>query len=241
MFRLTFALVLITTASAYPAMAGFIQDWTLSVGVIPGNIDGEVSRFRDPVSPFFAEHSVTAAGLESSASYQFWWNANGGTFHANTELEIPAIPGVDRRATARAFIYINSPVPLLISGMSEFEYNLTRDPMRAYLGLGISRLDPPQDIAGELVSYSTAINGPQVGVLNVDFADVLIPPNETYTMLYSFIIDADSGVSGSALATGIGTAHFDVNAIPEPTTACLGVLAAVPLCLRKHRCANRRT
>ena len=235
MFRLTFALVLITTASAYPAMAGFIQDWTLSVGVIPGNVDGEVSRFRDPVSPFFAEHSVTAAGLVSSASYQFWWNANGGTFHANTELEIPAIPGVDRRATARAFIYLNSPVPLLISGTSEFDYNLPRDPMYAIVDLGIGTEDGSEVVVVDVDLYSTITGAPHAGTLTAEFSDVLLPANETFVMQYSFLIDTDRDVSGSALATGMGTAHFEVTAIPEPTTVCLLGIPAVVFAAHRFR------
>lgn len=236
MFRLTFTLVLVATAMSNPALAGFIEDWSLTTSINPGNADIESARFREPVNPFFDSHTVSVLGSTSTTTYDFVWGPAGGMFNITASNQLAAVHGVDRRAMTAGFIYINSPLPLLISGTSEFEYNLTRDPMRAYLGLGISRLDPPQDIAGHLVSYSTAINGPQAGVLAVDFEDVLLPPNETYTMLYSFIIDADSGVSGSALATGMGTAHFEVTAIPEPgPLAFICAAGCLALVRRKRR------
>lgn len=233
MFRLALIVGLVVAVLAKPVEAGFIQDWSLTTSINPGNADIESARFSEPVNPFFDSHTVSVLGSTSTTTYDFVWGPAGGMFDITASIQLAAVHGVDRRAMTAGYIYLNSPVPLLISGASEFEYNLTRDPMRAYSGLGISRLDPPQDIAGELVSYSTAINGPQVGVLNVDFADVLIPPNETYTMLYSYIIDADSGVSGSALASGMGTAHFEVTAIPEPTT--LWLLASPVFVFAGHR------
>lgn len=235
MFRLTITLVLLATAMPTPASAGFIEDWYLAVVFSPGNADIESVSFSQPVLPFLDSHSIDLLGSTATAAYDFDGGATGGRFDITTNIRLFALPGVNRRMTTAGFIYINSPVPLLISGTSQFDYDFPRHPMIASTGVAISRLDPYEDIGGELAIYSTTTNGPQAGTLTAAFDDVVLSANESFVMQYSFIIDAHRDVSASALATGTGTAHFEITAIPEPGALAFFCAAGCLALVRRKR------
>ncbi|HPF39689.1 MAG TPA: hypothetical protein P5081_09565 [Phycisphaerae bacterium] len=235
MFRLTITLVLLATAMPTPASAGFIEDWYLAVVFSPGNADIESVRFSQPVLPFLDSHSIDLLGSTATAAYDFDGGATGGRFDITTNIRLLALPGVNRRMTTAGFIYINSPVPLLISGTSQIDYDLPRHPMFTIAGLGISTEDGIGVVVADADLYSTTTSGPRMGTLAAEFTDVLLPANETFVMQYSFVIDTSGDVSTTALATGVGTAHFEVAAIPEPTTLWLGAMAVSPLILRRPK------
>ncbi|MCB9854608.1 MAG: hypothetical protein H6818_02890 [Phycisphaerales bacterium] len=233
MFRLALTVGLVVAVLVAPVQANFIEDWSLGVLIAPGNADPQNDRFRDPISPFMESHTIELLGSIASASYDFEWNALSGDFDIASNLQVAAIPGANRRVTSAGLFYINSPVPLLISGTSEFDYNLPRDSMFTIVDLGISTEDGIGVIVVDYDLYSTTTGGPHAGTVTAGSSDILFPANETFVMQYSFLIDADSGVSGSALASGIGNAHFEVTAIPEPTTVWL--LASPVLMFAAHR------
>lgn len=225
----------LTIAFPSAASANFIEAWNLAVVFNPGNAANESVRFTNVVSPFLDSHAIDLVDSLGMASYEFSWGPTGGMFDVNTTLAVTALPGIDRRLTAGGFIYINSPVPLLVSGSTQLEYDLTTHPTFASASIGIAQFDPPQDLAGGLDSYSTTINGPQSSTINVTFNEILIPPNEQFFLKYSFVIDTDDEVLLAATASGVGMAHFDITAVPEPTTALLIVLGGIPWILARGR------
>lgn len=232
-----FVLISFLVIAVWPfqAHAGFIEDWEIGVLIDPGNADPENAAFRDPVSPFIDSHLLELLGSTASASYDFSWGPTGGVFDISADLQLAALPGVNRRMTAGGFIYINSPVPLLISGMSQLDYDLPADPMMTSTAVGVSRSDPPETLGGGLDSYSTAINGPQAGILTIDFEDVFIPPNENFFLHYSFRLSTNADVPAPSIATGVGSAHFEITAVPEPSTVFLGLAIATPFVLRRPK------
>jgi len=215
--------------------AGFIEDWDLTIVFSPDEAPITSVRFADPVSPFENSHFIDLLGSSASASYDFQWDGTGGTFDIATSMSIQATPTMDRRMTTGGFIFINSPVPLLISAATSFDYNVTSSPMFVSHGAVIVPSDSSESLAGDFMSYSSTVSGPQAGSFSVDFEDVLIPANETIRLRYSFVIDTDDDVPISTIATGVGSAHFEIVAVPEPSAALLVMVAVTPVLLRRRR------
>jgi len=230
-----FIALLVVSAYSPTADAGFIEDWDLAIVFDPDEAPTTSAGFTEPLSPFENSHFIDLLGSNASASYDFQWDGTGGTFDIATSMSIQATPTIDRRMTTGGFIFINSPVPLLISAATSFDYNVTSSPMFASLGAAVSFVETSEALAGELLTYSSTANGPQAGSFSVDFEDVLIPANETLVIQYSFLIDTDDDVPISTIATGVGSARFEIVAVPEPSAALFGMAAVTPVLLRRRR------
>jgi len=217
------------------ARAGFVEDWDLFIGAVPGNVDGTGNRFETPVSPFVESHSVNSANVFASSYYNFLWDELSGNFDVTTSLEVSSLPGSIRRATSRGFIFLRSSSPLSVSAVSQFDYDLSVHPSAAFLTTSISRFEPAETFAGGLTSYSTTVNGPRADSLQFAFQDILIPANELFLITYSFVIDTDDDVPVPSIATGVGSAHFEIVAVPEPSAALLVMVAVTPVLLRRRR------
>jgi len=230
---INYILICIILLGASRAEAGFVTDWNLGVLVRAGNVDTQNSVFEDVENPFSNSHFLDVLSSTAAASYEFSWDESGGNFNIGTDFAVAAVPGISRRVSVGGSISFFSPHPLLIGGVSAANYDLTGDPM-SISTIALVGIPGGEELAAEIATYSTSIDGPRSGRLLADIEPLMVPANEIYTFAYATILDTSSNVMMPNLASGTGTVSINVTVLPEPMTAALLAAVITPL-LRRRR------
>lgn len=107
------------------------------------------------------------------------------------------------------------------------------DPESVGFGLSARLSNPTETLFSHGQGDTTDTSGPHGGTFSVSGATAILPAGRTATIQYQFRTTYFPGSATGLLASGDGTVHLSMVAIPEP--AALGPLAFTALLIRKRR------
>ena len=212
--------------------------WTLSTSVQESGGVQAVDFHLMVQAPFF-NHSQSAALGPSLSAAQYAFNI-GQTVanyvvnvqHRCTNHQIGDFNADPRCSSFGRFILTPSVDVLLTADMS-YSFFMPTDPESVGISLVVVLDSPSEVLLGLGDSDNTDSSGPHGGTLSISGASAILPAGRTATVQYQLRTNYFPGSGLGLLATGDGTVHLNMVAIPDP--AALAPLAFAALLMRKRR------
>ncbi len=211
-----------------------IEDWILSTRVdnaFAGMSDNETS-FR-PQNPFNESHSVTIGMSFATTTYDFAWDELFGDFLIQGSHEAEDVPESTLFARSSGSIWISTSEDLEIAIDADYSFNAPAPGFYARLKIDLIDLSDNSVAFFDLEDGGPWALGPPVDTLSID-GNVIAPAGSTYLLGYEMSLH--SFASGTdVIATGSGTAHLTLQAIPESSTMSMLALVGLLACARRRR------
>jgi hypothetical protein len=197
------------------------------------------AAFQEVSNPFVDSHGVALGSSTCSASYNFTWNGQLGTFSILSSQHAEGGTPYGSHTASSGFIWLTPSVDLLFDLEGAFDYNLPADFMMATLAFSIADHVDNEEIFGGGDSAETFPGQPSSGTLLLE-GSVVIPAGHTSELYYVMMLDTFSGTQGY-MATGEGGLTFSLTAVPEPAALLLLAPALLAASSRRlDKAADRR-
>ena len=218
------------------------SSWSISVGIQQTGQNGFTEQVVDSghvvQAPFanFSQSAVLGPSL-STAQYAFNIGQTVADYVVNVQHRCVNHMNGNFRANPRCQsfgrIILTPSVDVLLSADLGFVYSLPSDPMSVGISFLVLLSNPTQGLIQEGDGILTGQPGGQSGTFALNDLSAVLPAGREATIQYSFHTTYQPNSGLGLLATGDGTVHLKMVAIPEP--AALGPLAFAALLIRNRR------
>jgi len=231
LFQISLIIVLFLTTNIEASLLPF--DWSFNTGMRT-IVDSEAVYFQTPAATFNDAHSIFREGSVSSASYAIAILNASADYVIQVQHSCVQTNFNQPTCSSSGRIDLTPRFDVLVTMAMDYTHTLPTDPTRMDFWLISGLTDTGDPIYGDGRNDSTDLAGPHSGSRSFT-GSFILPANQTSTIQYLFRVMYFGGAANGVAATGDGSLHMTMTALPEPGTLGLMVLAFIPLARRQRR------